>query len=182
MIFNFVRIIFVCFLVSVGDVCINAQSDASTASGKSSSAKEDYPKSIKESLAKQRIEIEKKDFEQLLARGEEVAKLSSELEKSFAQNKSLTSEDEKKLNRVEKLVKKIRSEIGADNDGDEESSEIEPEEKPSTVLNALKSLQSTTGKLVAELKKQTRHTVSVVAIQSSNILLKVVRFIKFRKN
>jgi len=182
MIFNFVRIIFFSSLVFVGNVCIYAQGDASTANGKPSPAKEDYPKSIKESLAKQRIEIEKKDFAELLARGEEVAKLSSELEKSFAQNKLLTSEDEKKLNRVEKLVKKIRSEIGAEGDGDEENSEIEPEEKPSDVLNALKSLQSTTGKLVAELKKQTRYTVSVVAIQSSNILLKVVRFIRFRKN
>lgn len=182
MIFNFVRVIFVCFLVFAGSVCINAQGDASTASGKSSSDKEDYPKSIKESLAKQRIETAKKDFEELLARGEEIAKLSSELEKSFAQNNSLTPEDEKKLNRVEKLVKKIRSEIGAEGIGDEESSEMEPEEKPSNVLNALKSLQSTTGKLVAELKKQTRHTVSVMAIQSSNVLLKVVRFIRFRKN
>ncbi len=182
MIFNFGRIIFVSFLIFVGNVVVNAQGDASTASGKPSSAKEDYPKSIKESLAKQRIETEKKDFQELLARGEEVAKLSRELEKSFAQNNSLTPEDEKKLNRVEKLVKKIRSEIGADNVGDDERGEIEPEEKPSNVLNALKSLQSTTGKLVAELKKQTRHTVSVVAIQSSNILLKVVRFIRFRKN
>lgn len=182
MIFNFGRIIFVSFLIFVGNVVVNAQSDASTASGKPSSAKEDYPKSIKESLAKQRIETEKKDFQELLARGEEVAKLSHELEKSFTQNNLLTSEDEKKLNRVEKLVKKIRSEIGADSVGDDEKGEIEPEEKPSNVLNALKSLQSTTGKLVAELKKQTRHTVSVVAIQSSNILLKVVRFIRFRKN
>ncbi|MBA2605435.1 MAG: hypothetical protein H0U96_01030 [Acidobacteria bacterium] len=182
MIFNFGRIIFVSFLIFVGNVCLNAQGDASTASGKPSSVKEDYPKSIKESLAKQRIETEKKDFQELLARGEEVAKLSHELEKSFAQNNSLTPEDEKKLNRVEKLVKKIRSEIGADSVGDDERGEIEPEEKPSNVLNALKSLQSTTGKLVAELKKQTRHTVSVVAIQSSNILLKVVRFIRFRKN
>ncbi len=83
---------------------------------------------------------------------------------------------------MEKLVKKIRSEIGADNDGGAEIDEIETEEKPSNVLNALKSLRSTTGRLVAELKKQTRHTVSVVAIQSSNVLLRVVRFIKFGKN
>lgn len=182
MILNLVRLIFFTLLIVAANVCVNAQGDATTASGKPNSNKEDYPKSIKESLAKQRIETEKKDFEQLIERSEEVAKLSFELEKSFAQNNSLTPEDQKKLNRVEKLVKKIRSEIGADDDGDVEIDETVTEEKPSNVLNALKSLQSTTGRLVAELKKQTRHTVSVVAIQSSNVLLRVVRFIKFRKN
>ena len=180
--FTFVRLFFIGFLVTCGIVCVNAQGDATTASGKPNLSKEDYPKSIKESLAKQRIQTEKKEFEELLARGEEVAKLSSELEKSFAQHNFLSIEDEKKLNRVEKLVKKIRSEIGAEGSGDDETSEIEPEEKPSNMLNAFQSLQSTTGKLIAELKKQTRHSISVVAIQSSNAMLKVVRFIRFRKN
>lgn len=186
MIVNFIRLIFISSFIVLGGVCVNAQGDATTPSGKPNSNKEDYPKSIKESLAKQRIETEKKDFEQLIARGEEVAKLSFELEKSFAQNNSLTSEDQKKLNRVEKLVKKIRSEMGGDDDGDDdgdnEVSGIGVEEKPSNILGALKSLQNTTGKLVVELKKQTRHTVSVVAIQSSNALLNFVRFIRFRKN
>jgi hypothetical protein len=179
--FNFLRLTLFGFLVFCGTLRVHAQSDATTASGKPN-LKEDYPKSIKESLAKKRIETEQKEFEELLARGEEVAKLSFELEKSFAQNNSLSAEDEKKLNRVEKLVKKIRSEIGAEGVGDDEFGAVEPEEKPSNILNAFQSLESATGKLVAELKKQTRHSISVVAIQSSNVMLKVVRFIRFRKN
>ena len=182
MIVNFIRTIFICFLVIAGNICVSAQIDAASAGGKPNSSKEDYPKSIKESLAKQRIATEKREFEELLARSEEVAKLSFELEKSFAQNNSLTIEDEKKLNRVEKLVKKIRSEIGAEGISDEELSELENEEKPSNVSSALKALQNTTDRLIAELKKQTRHSVSVIAIQSSNVLLKVIKFIRFRKN
>ena len=182
MIVNLIRIIFVSFIFIAGNVCVNAQGDAATPGGKPNQNKEDYPKSIKESLAKQRIATKKKEFEELLAHGEEVSKLSFQIEESFAQNNFLTAEDEKKLNRVEKLVKKIRSEIGAEGVSDDEIFEFVAEEKPSNVLSALKSLQTTTVKLVAELKKHTRHSVSVIAIQSSNILLKVVKFIRFNKN
>jgi hypothetical protein len=40
---------------------------------------EDFPKNIKETLIKNRIDREKKDFQELLARGEEAAKLSDEI-------------------------------------------------------------------------------------------------------
>jgi hypothetical protein len=48
--------------------------------------------------------------------------------------------------------------------------------------DAFKTLQASTGKLVHELKKTTRYSVSVIAIQSSNAFLKVIKFIRFNKN
>jgi hypothetical protein len=42
-------------------------------------------------------------------------------------------------------------------------------------------LQNNTVKLVDELRKTTRYSVSVVAVESSNLLLKVVRFLRFGK-
>jgi len=50
------------------------------------------------------------------------------------------------------------------------------------MLNAFKILQTSTGKLVGELKKTSRYSVSVVAIQSSNAFLKIIKFIRFGKN
>ncbi len=135
------------------------------------------PKGIQESLAKQRIDREKKDFAELLARGEEALKLSDELEQSYSKNSAFSNEDQKKLDRLEKVVKKIRNELGGDG-GDEE----QIEEKPLSLLNALKTLQSNTVKLVDELKKTTRYSISVVAVESSNALLSLVRFLRFRKN
>ncbi len=179
MFFKFSRLIFVAVLLSLTVVCINAQintPDASSANGKSND-KEDYPKGIKESLAKSRIEREKKDYEELLQNGEEAVKLSESLEKTFVESNKLSAEDQKKLDRLEKLAKKIRRELGA-NDSDEPDSD----EKPSSMLNAFKTLQSSTSKLVAELKKTTRYSVSVIAIQSSNAFLKVIKFIRFSKN
>lgn len=175
---NVFRLFLVVCFISAASVYVCAQgADASTRNG--GSPKEELPKNIQESLAKSRIEQEKKDFAELLERGEEAAKLSDELEKSFTQKNQLSSEDRKKLDRLEKLVKKIREELGGKDDGDEE---IEAENKPSSMPDALKFLQNNTVKLVDELKKTTRYSVSVVAVESSNLLLNVVRFLRFGKN
>jgi hypothetical protein len=55
------------------------------------------------------------------------------------------------------------------------------EPRPSTIEEAFRYLQSTTVKLVDELKKTTRFSISVIAIQSSNNVLKVIKFLRLRK-
>jgi ATP-dependent Lon protease len=168
---------------------VSAQADASTPNGRSA-PKEDLPKSIKESLEKQRIEREKKDYQEMIERGEEALKLSEELEKSVAQNSKISSQDQSKLERLEKIVKKIRKELGGDDDNSEStagfktetsSNEIEKDDKPLNVASAIKILQSSAAKLVEELKKTTRFSISAMAIQSSNALLRIVRFVQFYK-
>lgn len=162
------HIIFAMFFVVLTATFANAQP-----------SKEELPKGVKETLAKGRIEREKKDFEELLERGKEAVKLSDELEKSFTQTNQLSSGDRKKLDRLEKLVKKIREGIGGE---DDDAKMIEAADKPSTVLNALETIKSNAVKLVDELQKTSRYSISVVAVESSNLLLKVVRFLRFGKN
>lgn len=154
--------------------------DASNATNRQQ-PKEELPKNIRETLAKQKIEREKKDYEELLQRSEEAAKLSQELEKSFVNSNQLSTEDQKKLDRLEKLVKKIRTELGADDDGDAETNEKDKTDSPSTLENAFKTLQTNAAQLFDEIKKSTRYSVSVFAIQTSNALLKLVKFIRFGK-
>ena len=178
MFFKFSHFIFAAILFSLAVVGTDAQIDAPDASSRSgASNKEDFPKGIKESLAKSRIEREKKDYEELIQNGEEVVKLSETLEKSFAESNTLSPEDQKKLDRLEKLAKKIRKELGA-SDSDDADDEIHL----SSMRNAFQTLQTSTGNLVGELKKTTRYSISVVAVQSSNALLKIVKFIRFGKN
>lgn len=158
------------------------QIDASMQNGKSSQQKEDIPKNIKETLAKQRIERDKKDYEELLKRSQEAVKLSEELEKSFTNSNRLTTEDTKKLDRLEKLVKKIRGELGGEDDSEQtKKEETDKPENPSTMVSAFKTLQSNASQLFDEIKKSTRYSVSVIAIQTSNLLLKIVKFIRFGK-
>jgi hypothetical protein len=189
MMFNYFSKLFILLIfVALATFAVNAQADASTSNGRPP-IKEDLPKNIKESLEKQRIEREKKDYQEMLERGEEALKLSDELEKSVAQNSKLSLQDQTKLERLEKIVKKIRKELGGDDDNTEIGAGLNEkgadeeikEAKPVNVVSAVKILQSNAAKLVEELKKTTRFSISAMAIQSSNALLKIVRFVQFYK-
>ncbi|CAN5639831.1 hypothetical protein BH24ACI2_BH24ACI2_02200 [soil metagenome] len=178
MIFKLFQLIFVIFLFAAAVVCVNGQinlPDASTSSGRPNQSKEDVPKNVKESLAKNRIDREKRDYEELIERGEEAAKLSAELGSSFDKQNTFSAEDWKKIDRLEKLVKRIRKELGGD---DSDSDEI----ITPTMPTAVKTLQEKTTFLLDELKKCTPYSISVVAIENSNALLKIVSFIQNGKN
>jgi hypothetical protein len=167
------------FIVVFGTfVCVNAQAaDASTANGRPDPRQLDMPDSFKENLAKQRIKSEEKEYQELVKRGEEAAKLGEELSQSWETSQKFSSEDEKKILRLEKLVKKIRSDLGAESEDKE--SEKEEFEKTSNFQKAVKNIREDTANLISEIKKIGRHSISVIAIESSNTLLKLVRFLRF---
>ncbi len=147
---------------------------------------DNQPRTVKEFLAKQRAEKAKKDHEELLKRGEEVTILAEQLETAFERNNHLTSDDLSKLESLEKLVTRIRKSLGGDDDDETEKLDdgtaVISQEKPAgTLKEAFQSLKETTSKLVDELKKTSRFTVSALAIQSSNSVLKIVRFLRLRK-
>lgn len=139
------------------------------------------PKTFGEMLEKLRIQKEKKEFDQMIARGEEVLKISSELENAFAQNGKLSDREITKVETVEKLVKKIRGELGGDDDDSEKDETSHVRQKPSTHADAVKSLRSTTAELFDLLKKTTRFTISAAAIQTSNAVIKIARFLRIAK-
>jgi hypothetical protein len=139
----------------------------------------DQPMGLRESQQKMRIEQEKKEYDEMVDRGQQALKLSEDLERSFSQTPTITRADLEKLEGMEKLVKKIRSSLGGgSSDDDDDTSE---DASPKTPADAVKALQSITGRLVDELKKSSRFGVSVVAIQSTNSVLKIVRFLRGSK-
>jgi predicted transcriptional regulator len=176
MVSRFSQLIFLFFATAFGALIVNAQIPDASGRDSRSGRQEELPKSLKENIQKGRIEEEKKEYEAMIKRGEEAAKLSEELSKSFEQNQTLSSEDVKKLARLEKLVKKIRDDLGGEDDDEAEAN------KPSSLLTALKSVQENASSLLTALKKTTRLTISAVAIETSNTVLKLVRFIRFYKN
>lgn len=172
------RLIFAFCLFFSAAVCVSAQidfPDASTPNGRSNQRREDMPKNVKESLAKNRIEREEKDYQELLDRADEAAKLSDEIQNSFNNQKKLSNADRKNLEKLEKLVKKIRKDIGG-GDADED------ETLPKNVNSALVSLRENSSNLVDELKKATRYSISVSAIEKTNQILKILQFIQGGKN
>jgi hypothetical protein len=173
------RLIFLIFLLFLtGSFSASAQTNDPELPNQRQRQQEEYPKNIRENLAKQRIERQKKEYEELVKRSEEAVRLSEELERTFATNNRISTEDYKKLEKLEKLVKKIRSDLGGSDEGE---GLVDEEENFSSLTGAFKVLQTNAVKLYNELKKSTRYSISVVAIKSSNILLRVVKFIRFRK-
>jgi hypothetical protein len=145
-----------------------------------STEKDERPKNIKEKLIQMQIEKDKKDHDEMVARGEEAVKLSTELETSYVEKGSLTDKDLVKLDRVEKLVKKIRDELGGDDDDEAVNSEsIQPVNK-GFIAEAIDSLKLRSTTLLDELKKTTRFTISAAAITTSNSLLRITKFLRFR--
>ena len=135
-------------------------------------------------IAKLRSERDKKDHQDMLDRGEQALRLANQLEAAFEQNKNLSPQDRARLESLEDVVEKIRKELGGNDDGDDEGLTTQKptsNDKPSTMEDAFKFLRSTTVKLVDELKKTTRFSISAVAIQSSNNVLKIVKFLRLRK-
>ena len=144
---------------------------------KNSQQKYELPESLKENLAKRRIKQEEEDFQELIKKSEEAVQLSEELSKSFETNKKLSVEDSKKLEKLEKVVKKIRRDLGAE---EEETEKIE--EKPSTLPHTLGNIKEKATNLLAELKKSGRFAISVVAVETSNTIFRLVKFLRFNKN
>ncbi len=183
---SFLKLLLIITIFQLAGLAVSAQTDASSGSPYDNGKRgDDGPKTktIEEMLFKQRLLKEKKDHDELLKRGDEALFLSKQLENAFEQNNTISSQDKQKLLELERLVVKIRKELGGeDADDDEEDVSASPQEtKPSTLKEAFLYLQSTTGKLVDELKKTSRFSISAAAIQSSNKVLKLVRFLRIRR-
>lgn len=151
--------------------------DASSLSGKPND--DELPKGFHESLAKKRIEAEKKEYDELLGKGEELVNISEELDKSFETNRQITGEDTKKIEKLEKAVKKIRNDLGAKDDSSQSEKEEDLTPKASTTQGIIKSIKKVSSDLFSDLKKNTRYSISVFSLQSSNNLLKLIKLLKF---
>ena len=185
MIFRFAKLALLVGIIASGSLLAYAQPELPDASERRPGRRRvnDSPVGLEEMLAKQKAERERKEHEELLERGDEALRIANQLETSFKHNKGFSQQDRSRLESLEKVVTKIRKRLGGDDDdGDEFSnSQSEDEKGPSTLEEAFDYLQKTTVKLVDELKKTTRFSISAVAIQSSNTVLKLVRFLRLRK-
>jgi hypothetical protein len=166
---------FIVIAVLVGGAALGAI--AQGADNKPITGSEDRPDNIKETLEKLRINRDKKDYDEMLSRSEEAMKLTADIERSFDSAGRLTPADQAKIANVEKLVKKIRNELGGDDDLDEK--EQRTQTASMAPRDALKFLRESSASLFEQLKKQTRFSISASAIQCTNAILRLARALKF---
>ena len=126
--------------------------------------KETAPKTFRESLEKMRIEKDKKDHDQMIERGSELVKLTEELEKDVEANGRLSEKEKPKLSTVEKLAKKIRSELGGDNDnGDDDENPTAnsiPQVTQDRIFEAARNLKYRPNHIARSLRAQRTRTRS----------------------
>jgi hypothetical protein len=156
------------------------QDAAQRTPGDRTDQQDDQPRTVRETMVKMRIDEEKKEYNEMLDRSKQAQKLSEELERDFAAKNELTKDDYDRLANLEKLVKKIRGTLGAEG-SDLGDSDDDEDAIPKNPADAMKALGSFTSKLVDELSKTSRFSVSVAAIQSTNAVLKVCRFLRGSK-
>ena len=118
------------------------------------------------------LKAEKKQYDENLARAREASQLAAELVDAFAKSKAFGSEDGKKLERLEKLTKKIRNEAGG--------SETDPDVKdiPVALEAAVKAVAEWADDLRKLVEKTPRHVISASVIDQANKLLGLIQHLR----
>ena len=137
--------------------------------GKTDSSDTNFGSPENEMRGKLLLKEEKKQYDENVARAHEVSQLGSQVQENFAAKKLFNSDDGKKLERLEKLTRRIRNEAG----GSESDSEVK--DIPSEMEAAVKRLAEVAGELYKLVEKTPRHVVSAAVIDQANKLIGLVQ-------
>lgn len=125
-----------------------------------------------EMRARNEIKIAEKERLENLERAREAAQLGAEIRDSFNRTRMIGAMELKKLERLEKLARRIRSRAGGSDD-DEPMDNI-----PSSLEPALSKLADTSQALCKGVEKTPRMVISTNVIVRANELLEIIRFIR----
>lgn len=125
-----------------------------------------------EMRARNQIKIEEKERSDNLSRVRDGALIADALHRQFVQNPQFGREEIKKLERLEKLIRKVRSEAGG---GDSQSI---IENAPETLDESLKSLAETAGALRREVEDTPRQVISASIITRASAALLMIKNIR----
>jgi hypothetical protein len=143
--------------------------------GPSKSDKDDLGSDIgsheREMRAKLALRAEKKLYDENLARAKETSEIASQLLESYHAKKSFSTADNKRLERIEKLTRRIRNEAGGT------ETDIEIESSP-VMETAMKSVADMAEELRKEVEKTPRHVISTTVIDQANKLIGLIQHVR----
>ncbi|MCA1564956.1 MAG: hypothetical protein LC803_04855 [Acidobacteria bacterium] len=117
------------------------------------------------------LKREENDYKEHLSRAKETAQLAVELQEAFARRKTFQGADLKKLSRMEKLSRQIRSNAG----GEENKDELK---EPPQVEVALERLVKLSAELQKKIESTPRQVVSAGIITRANEVVELVKHIR----
>lgn len=127
---------------------------------------------VNEMRARWEIKYAEKERLENLDRAREAAQLGSEMYHNYSSNQGYTALERKKLERLEKITRKIRNQAGG-TDGD-----VTIENMPNQLEAAFKRLAELTADLKKAVEKTPRQVVSATVIERSNEVLEIIRFVR----
>jgi len=119
--------------------------------------------------AKREIKIAEKEHQENLNRAKEIGDIGKQLKESFKNSSTLDRDCVKKIERLEKLTKKVRSEAG----GEDEEMTITP--RPTDLASAMKQISEASETLSKDVQNTPRRVVSTSVINNANVLLELIR-------
>jgi hypothetical protein len=119
-----------------------------------------------EMKAKREIKIAEKDHEENLNRAREIGDIGKQLKDGFKHN---DRDCFKKIERLEKLTKKVRSEAG----GEDEEITLTPQ--PADLPAAIKQIAEASETLSKDVQNTPRRVVSTSVINNANVLLELIK-------
>ena len=122
--------------------------------------------------AKRAIKIAEKEHEENLARAKEIAEIGKELKDSLKDKTVLDHDSVKKVERLEKLTKKVRGEAGG------EDEDVEIPNRPSDLPTTVKEIADATESLAKNVQDTPRQVVSASVIDKANVLLELIKMVR----
>jgi len=120
--------------------------------------------------AKREIKIAEKEHQDNLNRAKEIGEIAKQLNESFKNNSTTVDRDcFKKIERLEKLTKKVRGEAGGES---EDLSIVNP---PKDLPEAACQIGEKSEALSKEVQNTPRQVVSASVISSANLLLELIK-------
>jgi vacuolar-type H+-ATPase subunit I/STV1 len=172
------RIMLACGLFVMGASSVVGQTRTTLPDSKPQATPEDKRDdmdfSSRESEMRTRLILkeEKKAYEQHVARAKEARELATDLKLAYETHNAFTSQDQKKLERLEKLARRIRNEAGgSDTDAD-------PKDLPQSIGSAVKLVAEMAEDLCKEVEKTPRRVVSASIIAQANKLIGLIQHVR----
>jgi Mg/Co/Ni transporter MgtE len=139
---------------------------------KTDSSSPDFGSPESEMRAKLILKTEKKQYDENVARARDASQLATQLVEAYQAKKVFNSDDGKKLERLEKLTRRIRNEAGG--------SETDPDVKdiPTALEAAVKQVAEVADELRKLVEKTPRHVISASVIDQANKLLGLIEHVR----
>ena len=122
--------------------------------------------------AKRAIKLAEKDHQENVERAHEIAGLAKDLRKSLTDQKTIDRNSVKKIDRLEKLTKKIRNEAGG------EDEEVQIVDGPADITAAVNKISESAESLSKVVENTPRQVVSATVIGKANVLLQLIKLLR----